>query len=259
VVSRPGDGEQRRAGHPRRYTEETAWRAWDGWATLPDLDLPAAGQLVSVVSAHPDDDVLAIGGLVQRLRRRGCDLAFVCATDGEASHPDSPTMTPTRLALHRTDELGRALARLGCSGARHTALHLPDGRLGDASAELANRLEPSLQDAAVVLAPWRGDGHPDHEACGRAAVTVSDRWQAGPAVWEYPVWAWHWAEPGSPAVPWGRARAVRLGTEERLGKAEAINEFRSQVEPLSDDPADAPVLPHAVLAHFTRAVEVVFT
>lgn len=259
-MSQPVGTEQRRAGHHREHTDETLWRTWPGWTGLPDVDLPTAGGRVVVVSAHPDDDVLAVGGLLQRLGERGCDVAFVCCSDGEASHPGSPTVTATELARHRAAELRRALARLGHASSAQVSLHLPDGRLGCGLDRLAALLAPHLVGAAAILAPWRGDGHPDHEACGHAAVAAAAAGSAaGPPVWEYPVWAWHWATPDSSTLPWRRARMVRLRPDERVAKADAVGCFASQLEPLSEHPADARVLPPAVLAHFSRAFEAVFT
>jgi len=242
-------------------TAESVWRAWRGMGGLPEPSLPAAGERVVVVSAHPDDDVLAVGGLLHRLSRRGCELVLVRASDGEASHPGSPTLGPEQLAAARRQELAHALAELGHSGAERVSLGLPDSRVGERPDELVRGLVPRLAGAALVLAPWSGDGHPDHEACGRAARTV-----VGDVLWEYPVWAWHWARPpGDPAtgpgapLPWQRAARLRLSGAEQRVKAAAIGCFRTQVAPLSDDPADAVVLPADVLAHFDRPYEVVFT
>ncbi len=259
------------AGDHPAATPESSWRSWDGWDRLSDLELPRAGDRVVVVSAHPDDEVLALGGLLQRLGKHGCELVLVCVTDGEASHPGSPTTTPEELAARRPEELARAVARLGHAGAEQLHLHLPDSRVGEHPTELVHRLEPHLAGAALAVAPWSGDGHPDHEACGRAVgaaardLRLVARCVRGVAstrpllpVWEYPVWAWHWARPGSTALPWSRARVLRLTVDERLAKAEAMACFETQVRPRSDDPADAPPVPADVLAHFTRAHEVVF-
>jgi len=261
-----------RAGHWAGATSEGAWRAWNGWDALPAVALPLKGQRVVVVSAHPDDEVLALGGLLQRLGAHGCELVLVCASAGEASHPDSPTTTPARLAARRTEELASALARLGHAGAELVHLHLPDSRLGEHSTALADRLQPHLAGAALAVAPWSADGHPDHDVCGRAvraaarelrlvatAVATTGSPTHDVAAWEYPVWAWHWAAPESGALPWGRARALWLSPGERLAKAEAIGRFLSQVQPLSAHPADAPPLPADVIAHFDRPLEVVFT
>jgi hypothetical protein len=53
----------------------------------------------------------------------------------------------------------------------------------------------------------RGDGHPDHEAVGRAARSAARRTDA--ILLEYPIWMWHWAFTDDFAVSWSRAqRAV---------------------------------------------------
>jgi LmbE family N-acetylglucosaminyl deacetylase len=103
----------------------------------------------------------------------------------------------------------------------------------------------------VVLAPWSSDGHPDHEAVGRAARSVAG------TVLEYPVWTWSWAVPADPRVPWDRVRMVPLGATAVAAKAAAVGAFTTQVAPIGPDPCDGPVLPDRVLAYFRRDVEVV--
>ena len=116
---------------------------------------------------------------------------------------------------------------------------------------LLARLAELIGRDDVLLAPWAGDGHPDHEACGRAARSVAE------TVLEYPVWAWHWAVPDDTRVPWERARRVDLDADAQDRKAAAVRCFGSQVDPIGPDPADGPVLPPRVLAHFRRSHEVV--
>ncbi len=65
----------------------------------------------------------------------------------------------------------------------------------------------------VLCAPWRGDGHRDHRIAGEVAAEVADR--LGLRLLEYPVWLWHWADPGDDAVPWPTLRALPLGAEAR--------------------------------------------
>ena len=262
----------RQAGHHAGATDEATWRAWPGWDRLPDVSLPPREARVVVLAPHPDDEVLAVGGLMRRLAEHGCELLLVSATDGEGSHPGIPTVTPHQLAERRTRELDRALGHLGLAGSERVQLHLPDSRLADHVDELADHLGALLARARIVLAPWRGDGHPDHEAAGRAAAgAVRDLAAVAaavgtphspPVLWEYPVWAWHWAQPDTvdgDGLPWHRARVLRLDPHERAVKAEAVGCFTSQLHPLGDEPAEAVVLPPEVLAHFDREHEVVFT
>ena len=256
-----------RAGHHERHTPEAEWRQWAGWERLPLLSPPGAGDRVVVLAAHPDDDVLAAGGLLVRLAERGCELLFVCATDGESSHPGSPTIEAAALAERRIRELDAALVALGHANSERLRLHLPDAALTAHEGELAGRLVPHLKQATVLLAPWSEDGHPDHDAAGRAARRAVDQvtelhYAGGgaskpPALWEYPVWAWHWAEPADHRLPWERARTVRLHPHEQVAKQAAVACFVSQLYPLSPDPSDQVVLPPQVLAHFTRPYETV--
>jgi LmbE family N-acetylglucosaminyl deacetylase len=239
---------------PLAGTDESEWAAWPATARWPVLD-PArmAGHLVVVLAAHPDDEVLGVGGLVHQLAARGARLRFVWATDGEASHPGSVAPTARDLASVRRTESAAALRQLGADAAPRVRLGMPDGGLAAHQDDLARRLRAVVPRDAVVLAPWSGDGHPDHEACGAAARRVSRR------VLEYPVWAWHWASPDDPRVPWARATKVLLPAAARAAKQAAVTCFASQVAPIGPDAADGPVLPERVLAHFARNHEVLLS
>jgi hypothetical protein len=72
-----------------------------------------------------------------------------------------------------------------------------------------------------------------------------------------PIWAWHWAKPGDPSIPWGRARRVDLapGIVER--KRRAVAAFSSQISAELRQGA-APVLQEFVLARLLRTFEVAF-
>jgi LmbE family N-acetylglucosaminyl deacetylase len=237
---------------PLAGTDETVWRDWPAPAGWPELDLAAlADQTVVVLAAHPDDEVLGVGGLLARLAGLGADLRLVWATDGEASHPHSTAPLAARLGAIRRSESALAAERLGLAAAPRRHLGLRDGRLAADEELLTELLAAEVVEAGVVIAPWSGDGHPDHEACGRAAR------RAAAVVLEYPVWTWHWAEPDDLRVPWARARRVDLDAETAARKAAAVGCFRTQVTAIGPAPADAAVLPDRVLAHFRRGHEVV--
>ncbi|MGZ4605321.1 MAG: PIG-L deacetylase family protein [Blastococcus sp.] len=237
-------------------TPEAAWRTWLPAQPWPELPLELAGRTVLVCAAHPDDDVLGIGGLMSALAASGTRLHLLAATDGEASHPASSVLTPGELARTRVAETGAALAALGVRPAESIRLRLPDSGLAGEEAALTVAVTEAARGADLVLAPWAHDAHPDHEALGRAALAAGAT--HGTTVLAFPVWTWQWAVPGDPRVPWERALRVPLSEGRRAAKRAAVDCFATQVRPLGPAPEDAVVLPPEMLASFDRDVEVVF-
>lgn len=216
---------------------------------LPLAPEPPPGRVV-VLSAHPDDEVLAVGAWLATQADR--ELIFVTATDGEASHPDSTVVTPDGLRTRRPAELIAALETLGVVHPQVERLLLPDGHLADDPVGLAAALAPWVEGAALVLAPFEHDGHPDHDAMGAAALVAC---AGATPVWRFPIWTWAWTGPADQA--WLPA-AHRLPDTPvaRAAKAAAVHDFASQVEALGDDPA---VVTPALLEHALHAPEVVLT
>lgn len=232
-------------------TPEAAWQASPQLAHLPQLPQSLPERLV-VVAAHPDDETLGAGGLIAHLGARGVEVHVVVATAGEASHPGSPTYSRTELAGRRSIEVREAVHRLSPTATIHE-LALPDGELAEHLEALQARVSELVVARTWVAAPWRDDGHPDHAAAGRAAATVA----AGVAdLLEYPVWAWHWATPADPVLPWSRMRRLLLTASERVRKGAAMSAHASQVEPLSAQVGDEALLSPELLAHFERSSEV---
>jgi LmbE family N-acetylglucosaminyl deacetylase len=232
--------------------DERRWRSWQAPAGWPLLPPDPASPLV--VAPHPDDEILGAAGLLARAARTGAPAEVVAVTDGEASHPDSVVVTRERLAAIRRRETDEALRRLGAAGRPVHRLGHPDGAVDEDALTVA--LAGLLHPGRRCVATWRHDGHPDHEAVGRAAARACAA--TGAVLIEYPVWTWHWAEPADPRVPWAAARALVLTPDERERKRAAIAAFVSQIAPLGPAPADAAILPSHVLARFDRPVEVFF-
>jgi LmbE family N-acetylglucosaminyl deacetylase len=227
----------------------------DRWAgirsALPSLEPPAAGSRLLVVAAHPDDETLGAGGLLAEAEAHGAAITVVVATDGDASHPRSPTHRPRDLASVRRREVYAALAMLAPS-AEVVMLGLPDGRLAGHEDELREQLTPLVQAATLVATPWIQDRHPDHEACARAVAGLP----GARSHWQYPIWAWHWDDPASPRFPRHALHALPLGGKTQAAKGRAIDCFPSQCAPLSDQPGDETVLAPGMLAHFRTGAEV---
>ena len=221
---------------------------------LPQLDLADCPEIV-VVAAHPDDETFGFGATSTMLAGMGVRVQVVSASDGGGSHPGLSSVERSRLEHVRRAELHRAVSALGLPAP--ISLGLPDGEIGDHENRLIDMLSEILAARPTgtwCAATWRGDGHPDHEAVGRAAAVAVGR--TGAELVEYPVWMWHWAYPGDAAVPWARAFEVPLTREAIDRKYVAAQSFHSQFEPIT---ADAPpVIPPAVLSRLLAVGEVVF-
>lgn len=268
--------------HLEPGTPEAVWASCAGLTEAPELDLSGLRHLV-VVAAHPDDECLGAGGLIATALGAAVPVTVVVATDGEASHPRSPTHTSHALRKRRRAELRAALATLavGCPRpAEVTALGLPDGRLSECSPALdvaidaalavpapvsperpgvpgrgePDRLEPYAGAAGTwVVAPLRGDGHPDHDAAGAAAARSSRDGRA--RLLEYPVWTWHWATPSTAPWPWSALWRLPLDRPALARKASALRAYVSQTAPLSAAPGDEAVVPPGFAEHFARPWE----
>ncbi|PXX09189.1 PIG-L deacetylase family protein [Mycolicibacterium moriokaense] len=220
---------------------------------LPDLDLGDCTEIV-VVAAHPDDETLGFGAASAMMAERGVQVQVVSASDGGASHATNSLSERRQLEQVRRAELHRAVGILGLP--TPVSLGLPDGELSSHEGRLVDLLTDILAKrppGTWCAANWRGDGHPDHEAVGRAAAVATQR--TGAVLLEYPVWMWHWALPGDGAVPWDRAQAAPLSPTAIDRKTHAAQCFRSQFEPLGATPA---VLPPSVLRRLLAVGEVVF-
>jgi len=234
------------------------WEAWTALGALPVLDLEPCRRAV-VLAPHPDDEALAVGGVIAELLARGTTVVLLAATDGEASHPGSRVALPDRLRTMRTAETSAALAALGAGPPGQLVerrLHLPDGGLRACENELSEALASMLGAGDWCIAPLDGDGHPDHDSAGRAAATACAA--TGARLLSYPLWLWHWAAPDDLRVPWERAVRLPLPPEARRRKREALACYPSQTEPLGPGAEDAAVLPPSDLAYFLRTEEHLF-
>jgi LmbE family N-acetylglucosaminyl deacetylase len=234
-------------------TAEAEWRSWRLLHELPVLDVTGWPSVV-VVAAHPDDEVLGVGGVLAMAAAAGARIRLVAATDGEASHPGLDQAAAASLAECRAAETLTALGELGAP-VEIVRLKMPDTGVARRAAELRDRLAELVAGFRVCLAPWDGDLHADHEAAGRAAAAACAA--AGVELRSYPIWTWHWAHPGDSRVPWDRAVRVPLSREVAQRKRIAIDCFTSQLRPRGT--ARPAVLPPEVVAHFIRDQEVLIS
>jgi LmbE family N-acetylglucosaminyl deacetylase len=239
----------------------TALAEWQACPALADVQtlshqqLIPEGRRVVVVAPHPDDEVLGCSGILAGMKGREADVVMVAVTDGEASHPGSREWPVSRLREQRPLESTRALDRLGLDGnaLNWQRLGLPDSAVPGHEPQLVERLLALIQPGDRVVTTWRSDGHCDHEATGRAAAFAASQRHA--CLIEVPVWAWHWARPQDPRIPWARARKLMLDAAVLAQKRQAINAHVSQIN--RDDRASA-VLDRETLERLLQPFELVF-
>jgi LmbE family N-acetylglucosaminyl deacetylase len=158
---------------------------------------------VLVFAAHPDDEVLGMGGTIARLTARGDAVRIVCVTDGSSTQYPGDAETRAR----KEDEARRAAAELGVLDYVH--LDLPDMRLDTVPhVELNAVVEEHVRDLGpeTVYTP-QPDVNLDHRALFDSvavatrpfpgqevrrvltyAPTSSTEWTPAPATWFVPNW-----------------------------------------------------------------------
>ena len=170
-------------------------------------------------------------------------MQVVAVTDGENAYDDG-----IDIALRRSQEQALALGRLGVNPSEINRLSLTDSGVSADEELLVELLTPLVSRKTHIFAPWTGDFHPDHEACGRAASKVATR--LGAALTFYFFWTWHRGTPellrGLPLM------SVPLSLKAQKAKAEALASHRSQLEHASGQP----ILPDHLLWPARKPVEI---
>jgi len=195
-----------------------------------------------VVSPHPDDETLSAGGLIALQRRAQLPVSILAVTDGEAAYRDQPHLGETRAA-----EQQAAAQALGVAPEQVFRLRLPDSRVSRFEDDLADRIAAHLATGTLLIANWPHDPHPDHEACGRAALRAADRTGASLAFCFF--WTWHQNRPDSLAhLP---LRRLELSDDLQQRRADALACHRTQLQQSDGEP----VLPELLLKPARRNFE----
>ncbi|AKC40258.1 putative LmbE-like protein [Mycolicibacterium phlei] len=233
-------------------TSLAQWLAWP--REFPILDLDECPFLI-LVAPHPDDETLGFGCTASMLRARGVDVVVVSVSDGGGEYPD---LSPTERRWLERDRHAELLCATNVLGLDPPVrLGLADGAISEREEEMSGLLAEILDAAppgAWCAATWRGDGHPDHEAVGRASASAARR--TGALLLEYPVWMWHWAVPGDNAVPWHRMCTTPRDRAACGLKRQATNVFQTQLRPRRPD--TEAILPSHVVNRLLTLGEAVF-
>lgn len=219
-------------------TSEEEWLA--ALASVPGW-MPLATNLL-VVSPHPDDEVLGAGGLIADRCKNRFNVTVLAVTDGEAAYPNISGLSEIR-RIEQED----ALAVLGVTKENILRLTLPDGAVASYEHLLTRIISSHIKQNVLVVAPWKFDCHPDHEACGRAAIKATK--ELGAALICYFFWAWHQSTPE--AVPLSQCGRFRLDSSLQEKKASSLSAYRSQLE----NQNGSPVLSRLVIRPAQRSFE----
>ena len=215
-----------------------------------------------VIAPHQDDEALGCGGLILTQRRSGRDVRIAYVTDGSASHPGHPSMSPAILVARRIAEATQATGLLGVEASRLNFLGAQDGSLAHLTPTEAAALTLKIAETLAatrpteIFLPCRHDGSSEHDA---AFLLVQRAVQAGatrPRLLEYPIWSW-W----NPRLLWRPLLTSRRVWRAEFGrqseqKRRALACYTSQVETTPQWPN--PVLSAEFLSFFGSGTEFFF-
>lgn len=178
-----------------------------------------------IVSPHPDDETLGMGGTIRRRVDEGDRVEVIFLTSGErGGHGRAPEET----ARVREAEAARAAVLLGVSAFEFW--HEPDGALR-ASPQVVDRLREVIasREPAFVYSTHADEQHPDHVAASsivaRAAARLPDECGV-PRLLTFEVW-----------TPLARMDEIVDISEQLPAKLAAIRAYTSQVDVLGFDAA----------------------
>jgi N-acetylglucosamine malate deacetylase 1 len=174
---------------------------------------------ILLISAHPDDMEIGMGGTAAKLAADGSILTSVVLTDGRRS-ANPFALSPEDLADRRKTEAQKAASLLGI----HQVLfcNLPDLKAAEhyesAKKQVAEIISKTSPGEIYILHPEL-DRHLSHQLAGKASLeAIRTSGKRSIAVWAYEVWGlFH---------RWDRFEDISHVIGKKL---QAIGEHRSQV------------------------------
>jgi N-acetylglucosamine malate deacetylase 2 len=185
-----------------------------------------------ILVAHPDDEVIGFGALMQQMRRP----VVIFATDGA---PHDPYFWKEYGSREAYAEVRRREAREALAIAGAEPVFLSDRVAGGiADQELFRRLPQAAEACAQVMDEIRPEalltlsyegGHPDHDSACFLSVVIGR--QIGIPVWEAPLY--HRDPDGKGAVqkfhwPSGEELELKVDSEAMGKKVEMFHTYKSQ-------------------------------
>lgn len=194
---------------------------------------PLLGRTLVLV-AHPDDEAVGCGILLQRMR----DPIVVFAIDGAPRSEYYWHQYGSRegYAALRLAEAGRALE---CAGVSHFHQLNEENPVADqelffnlecAYVRLAALIESEVPEAILTLA-YEG-GHPDHDSCSFLASFAGSQYEL--PVWEMPLYQRATCEMSYQSFVAGEGITLEPSSPELSRKREMLAAYRSQAQVLAE-------------------------
>jgi LmbE family N-acetylglucosaminyl deacetylase len=179
---------------------------------------------ILLISAHPDDMEIGMGGTAAKLAQAGHSMMSVVITDGRRS-PDPDAIGQTAMAKLRKEEGENASRKLGINETEFFCLESisSEESVQEATERLAQVIERFQPDEVYTLHPEL-DRHSSHRAAGKITAQALEQSNGNAVVWAYEVWG---------LFPhWDRLEDISEQLETKLA---AIKEHRSQVAAIDYD------------------------
>lgn len=208
-----------------------------------------------IVAPHPDDEIIACGGIIQNAIRNAIGVSIVVITDGTACYGHetlSPKLRKSEIGRIRQSESLQAGKYLGLGPNSYSWAQLPDGQLEseDWLSTVSRRVTSVIERVRpqVVFIPSGVDRHSDHRVVSRACKASLKSMPQPARAFEYVVWKTE----KSTEVDGGFVYVLSRG--ERAAKRDALMMFRSQIMPPYD--GAKPVLSEPSISQWIACDEV---
>ena len=174
---------------------------------------------VLLVSAHPDDMEIGMGGTVAKMAAAGDSIVSVVITDGRRA-PDPDSIGPEKMAALRKEESERAGNMLGVAETKFFDLEsvASEKTINEATEKMSEVICEFEPDEIYALHPEL-DRHASHRAAGKICVeALKQNPNINTHLWAYEVWGLF--------ANWDRLEDI---TDHIGQKLAAVAEHRSQI------------------------------
>lgn len=175
-----------------------------------------------VISPHPDDDVIGMGGTIAKYCKEGWQILIIYVTDSRGLPGTFPELSDNQVFAMREKEAKKALSFLGSVSSQF--LHIRSSDLGqkkvldNLARELLRVFKNRHPDEIYVTSLV--DKHPTHQCCTQATVKAVKKYGKKVNLYGYEVWS---SLPQNPQI-----KAVDISDFADL-KKKAILAHKSQV------------------------------